>query len=195
MAINAANASRLRRLALAVWMLVCLSAPAVACDPDITFGPVHPSQRIASTHGATEWFVEFRARGASVVGHTFVALGVRTAKGGERIVRYAGFYARGGALGAVSSIVGVPGVIGYKKSDLDKASLHFRHTTTRARFARVERLIGALAANPGFFTMLKSNCNAFVARIARSVGLKTPRHTAQYAPAYLRQMIALNRRR
>ena len=181
------------RLAVMVVMLAAAPRHAAASTYDVLFGPVLPSQRLASTANTSKWFVEFRARGGSPVGHSYVVLGVRNASGTERIVRVAGFYASMGVVGTTASIIGVPGVIGYKKTALGKASVRYRRSLTRGAFARIERAIIQAAKHPGTFTMLSNNCNAFVARIARMIGLRAPRSTAVHAPTYVKQMIALNR--
>ena len=184
-----------KALLLVLLILAAFVRPTEACDFDIAFGPVHPPQRLTSIANASSYFIELRARGGSPVGHSYVVLGVRTATGKERIVRMAGFYASMGAFGAAGSVIGVPGEVGYKKSDLGKPSVRYRRMLTRNAFAGVERTIGRISKNPGKFIMLSNNCNAFVGRLARSIGLKTPRSTAIYAPDYLKKLIALNRRR
>ncbi|MCB1473007.1 MAG: hypothetical protein H6884_05190 [Rhodobiaceae bacterium] len=185
----------LQAIAMSLLMLAALFAqPAAALDADVLFGPVNPPQRIASSAGASAWFIEFRARGGSPVGHSFVVLGVRSASGRERIVRVAGFYASHGPVGAVASVAGVPGTVGYKKTDLKPALIRYRRMLGKASFARIERMIARAARSPGTFTMLANNCNAFVARIAQALGMQAPANTVQQGPAYLRALIARNRR-
>ena len=95
---------------------------------------------------------------------------------------------------AVPRVAGMPGTVGYKKTDLKPALIRYRRMLGKASFARIERMIARAARSPGTFTMLANNCNAFVARIAQALGMQAPANTVQQGPAYLRALIARNRR-
>lgn len=124
------------------------------------------------------FFIEFRSRYALSYGHTYVIFG-RMGKTGNIIEReVAGLHPASNS--AVPYILGhyipVPAETGESDGDLDDRyrSASWRVTLNEQEYREVVAYIRKLQASTHFWQATVSNCNAFVGKIARSMGYKTP---------------------
>nr|WP_092588417.1 hypothetical protein [Rhizobium mongolense] len=127
---------------------------------------------------AGRFFIEFRSRYALSYGHTYVIFG-RMGKTGNIIDReVAGLHPASNS--AVPYILGhyipVPAETGESDGDLDDRyrSASWRVTLNEQEYRNVVAYIRKLQATSRFWQATVSNCNAFVGKIARSMGYKTP---------------------
>ena len=124
------------------------------------------------------FFIEFRSRYALSYGHTYVIFG-RMGKTGNIIDReVAGLHPASNS--ALPYILGhyipVPAETGESDGDLDDRyrSASWRVTLNEQEYRKVVAYIRKLQASSRFWQATVSNCNAFVGKIARSMGYKTP---------------------
>ncbi|OWK24018.1 hypothetical protein AJ87_27040 [Rhizobium yanglingense] len=124
------------------------------------------------------FFIEFRSRYALSYGHTYVIFG-RMGKTGNIIDReVAGLHPASNS--ALPYILGhyipVPAETGESDGDLDDRyrSASWRVTLNEQEYREVVAYIRKLQATSRFWQATVSNCNAFVGKIARSMGYKTP---------------------
>ncbi|MBB3453462.1 hypothetical protein FHT86_001718 [Rhizobium sp. BK313] len=124
------------------------------------------------------FFIEFRSRYALSYGHTYVIFG-RMGKTGNIIDReVAGLHPASNS--ALPYILGhyipVPAETGESDGDLDDRyrSASWRVTLNEQEYKKVVAYIRKLQASSRFWQATVSNCNAFVGKIARSMGYKTP---------------------
>nr|WP_072378186.1 hypothetical protein [Rhizobium tibeticum] len=124
------------------------------------------------------FFIEFRSRYALSYGHTYVIFG-RMGKTGNVIDReVAGLHPASNS--ALPYILGhyipVPAETGESDGDLDDKyrSASWRVTLNEQEYREVVAYIRKLQASTHFWQATVSNCNAFVGKIARSMGYKTP---------------------
>ncbi|QRM57925.1 hypothetical protein [Sinorhizobium sp. BG8] len=134
---------------------------------------VKPLQR---TEG--RYFIEFRSRYALSYGHSYVVFG-RLGNNGKMVnPEVAGLAPATNDSGpyVVGHFLPVPAETGASDGDLEEKyrSASWRVMLTEAEYRKVVAHIRELKAKSKFWMASVSNCNAFVADIARSMGYKTP---------------------
>lgn len=128
--------------------------------------------------GERRYFIEFRSRYALTYGHSYVVFGRLGANGQMMSPEVAGLapatdnpfpYVLG-------HFIPVPAETGESDGDLQEEyrSASWRVMLTDGEYQKVVAHIRALKARSKVWLASVSNCNAFVADIARSMGYKTP---------------------
>jgi hypothetical protein len=125
-----------------------------------------------------KYFIEFRSRYALTYGHSYVVFG-QLGKAGQMIApEVAGLApATNDPLPYVMGhFIPVPAETGASDGDLEEEyrSASWRVVLREGEYREVVAHIRALQAKSKFWMASVSNCNAFVADIARSMGFKTP---------------------
>lgn len=142
------------------------------------------------------YYIEFRARMGTLVGHGFVVIGKETAHGDRKRLHHLGFFADGGAKEYIMSVFGVRGATGPLSLDKTSPTLEkFSLPITHAQYQKLMASVRQWKSRPRMFNVFSSNCNFFVARMARTIGLKAPKDYARLPPEYLSNLRALNVRR
>lgn len=127
---------------------------------------------------AGRYFIEFRSRYALTYGHSYVVFG-QLGKGGQMIApEVAGLApATNNPLPyVVGHFIPVPAETGASDGDLEEGyrSASWRVVLTEGEYRKVVAHIRELKDKSKFWLASVSNCNAFVADIARSMGYRTP---------------------
>ena len=142
------------------------------------------------------YFVEFRALGNTISGHTMVLTGYRTRSGVVRYTSRNGFFAHGGPFVLLGGIA-APGKVGFRKGmDENRAiKVRFRAPVTSAAYRRVRAHIARQRRNPGAFSLLFRNCNDFAAAVAGAAGLRVPDSRLRSAASFVRALRRMNSRK
>ncbi len=190
--------------ALSLFAVATLQAPSFAQEatgatPVALEAPAAKPTRVArkvAPRAAGQYFIEFRSRYALSYGHTFAAFGRLNAKGEIVEREVAGLHPAGDS--PVPWMMGhlfiVPSETGPSDGDLEDEyiSARYRVTMNEPEYRKlVAHIRGMQASSPVWHAVLY-NCNAFVADIARYMGLKTPSSTLLYPPDFINEMRALN---
>jgi hypothetical protein len=143
-----------------------------------------------------QYFIEFRSRYALSYGHTFAAFGRLNAKGEIVEREVAGLHPAGDS--PVPWMMGhffiVPSETGPSDGDLEDEyiSARYRVVLNEAEYRKVVAQIRKMQASSPVWHAVLYNCNAFVADIARFMGLKTPSSTLLYPADFINEMRTLN---
>jgi hypothetical protein len=140
-------------------------------------------------------FVEFRARDG-LSGHTYVVYGKTDRRGRILMARAAGFFPSGAlAESALTVFLPFPGQVGLQPADRrDPPSAIYRLYLDADAYARVVATVERFRKSKRAWHLLVFNCNAFVARVAQSFGLRVP--TSLVLPnEFIRDLYLLNRPR
>jgi hypothetical protein len=138
-----------------------------------------PSGTSATNPKRTDgYFIEFRSRYALTYGHSYVVFG-RAGKNGQMIdPEVAGLAPATNDVApyVIGHFLPVPAETGASDGDLEEKyrSASWRVMLTEVEYRKVVTHIRALKAKSKFWLASVSNCNAFVADIARSMGYETP---------------------
>src|SRR4051794_15409618 len=147
-------------------------------------------------NAAGRYFVEFRSRFALSYGHTFAVHGRLNARGGIASSEVAGLHPAGDdpTPWLIGHVIPVPSETGASDGDLDEkyVSARYRVVLSEPEYRRVAAYIKELQANSPAWHAIAYNCNAFVADIARSMGLKTPSSTLLYPADFINELRTLN---
>jgi hypothetical protein len=140
------------------------------------------------------YFVDFRARKGGVFGHTYVVYGKIDGHGRILNARATGFYPRGQISQSVLSVVlPMPSYIGLEPSDRGRRpSAIYRRYLHADAYARLVGTVERMDRRRRPWHLLFNNCNAFTARIARSIGLRTP-PTLELPNEFVQGLYAMNR--
>ena len=142
----------------------------------------------AKATGGGQYYFEFRSRYAWDYGHTYVIHG----RVGEPITKdsVAGLSPVGDDATAwvIGHYVPVPAETGWTDGDIEEkyVSARYRVYVSKAEYDRVMVYIRHLQATSHVWSAELYNCNAFVADIAKFMGLKAPQSTLIY-PEGVRQ--------
>lgn len=157
--------------------------------------PVFATPVRAVSASAGHYFVEFRARDG-ISGHTYVVYGRTDGRGRTVTARAAGFYPDGAfSESALTVLLPFPGQIGLQPADRrDPPTAIYRIYLDAGRYARLAATVEGFRKSRSTWHLVFFNCNAFAARIARSVGLRAP-STLQIPNSFIRDLYFLNRPR
>jgi hypothetical protein len=162
----------------------------------LTFAPCAQS---APLHGelapkAGYYFVDFRARKGGVFGHTYIVYGKIDGHGHILNARATGFYPRGEISQTVlSAVLPMPSYIGLEPSDRGRRpSAIYRRYLHAGAYMRLVTTVERMDKRHRPWHLLLNNCNAFTARIARSIGLRTPA-TLELPNDFVRRLYKMNR--
>jgi hypothetical protein len=125
---------------------------------------------------ASYHFVDFRARSGGVFGHTYVVYGTIDNRGHILSARAAGFYPSGALSDSVlSAVLPMPGYVGLEPSDGNHPpSAIYRYYLNADSYERLVTVVASLREARPAWDLLLFNCNAFTAKVARSIGLRAP---------------------
>ena len=128
------------------------------------------AQRAASSH---RYFIEFRSRPSTYIGHTYIVYGRTDASGRILDMRYAGFIPEVDALQAL--IVPVLGAVKkYEDDVLLKPDTIYGRSLTAAEYAAVVRAVRILKQSQRKWHPIFQNCNDFGIGIAEALGMRRP---------------------
>ncbi len=155
-----------------------LGARAVAVAPSRTRNA--QAMQATTQQVATEgrYFIEFRSRYALSYGHSYVVFGRADANGRMINPEVAGLHPATNSVVPymVGHVVPVPAETGWSDGDLEEEyrSASWRVMLTPAEYQKVVADIRRIQDRTKTWSATTYNCNAFVASIASSMGMKTP---------------------
>jgi hypothetical protein len=119
------------------------------------------------------YFIDFRARPSSYIGHTYIVFGRMNAAGQMVDVRYAGLVPEKDAWKGL--IVPIRGTVRRYIDDTRlKPSMIYRRRLTAAEFRHLSRTVDFLHTTEHQWHALFQNCNDFGIQIATALGLWRP---------------------
>ena len=195
---------------LKVGLLVLLSALPVSAatatatprtDADATVVDNSPREsnsraRRGAQRNVGQYFIEFRSRYALSYGHTFAAFGRLNGRGKILQSEVAGLHPAGDSPvpWMIGHVLMVPSETGPSIGDLDDryVSARFRVNLNEQEYVKLAAHIKELQANSPTWHAIFYNCNAFVADIAKFMGLETPTSTILYPADFINNLRSLN---
>jgi hypothetical protein len=146
------------------------------------------------TSGAGQYYFEFRSRYAWDYGHTFVVFGRVGEKPNKNNV--AGLSPKGDdpSMWVMGHYVPVPSDTGWTDGDLEDKYIsgRYRVLVSKEQYDRTVAFIRELQAKSHTWSAELYNCNAFVADIAKFMGLKVPASTLIYPKVFVANMRKIN---
>ncbi len=172
-------AMSMTRLIVVSIALAAIGTPAFAqngLQPGLT-AAAQTAPKPAATRVSKPYFVEFRARSALSYGHTFAVYGRVGGKIGSG-VRVAGLhpFTDSSIPWMIGHLVPVPSETGASDGDTEDKYIvaRYRVLLTEAEYRVLTSSIKKLQDGSPVWHAVLYNCNAFVADIAKSIGLKAP---------------------
>jgi hypothetical protein len=146
------------------------------------------------TSGSGQYYFEFRSRQAWDYGHTFVVFGrVGEAPSKNNV---AGLSPKGDdpAMWVMGHYVPVPSDTGWTDGDLEDKYItsRYRVLVSKEQYDRTVAFIRQLQAKSTTWSVEMYNCNAFVADIAKFMGLKVPSSSWIYPKVFVTNMRKIN---
>jgi hypothetical protein len=146
------------------------------------------------TSGSGQYYFEFRSRQAWDYGHTFVVFGrVGEAPSKNNV---AGLSPKGDdpQMWVMGHYVPVPSDTGWTDGDLEDKYItsRYRVLVSKEQYDRTVAYIRQLQARSTTWSVELYNCNAFVADIAKFMGLKAPASTWIYPKVFVSNMRKIN---
>lgn len=122
------------------------------------------------------YFVDFRARGGGLLGHTFIVYGRVDAQGRVIEQRHAGLYPDDAyAASPLLPVAVVPGYVSFKREDPSKPQVAvYRRMLSGNEYAQLRSTLQRLQASRPRWHMVFYNCNDFAAQVARDLGMWAP---------------------
>jgi hypothetical protein len=185
-----------KRLTTASWLAgLCAAAVLAGVSPSAAQMPNLIGQTPqAQATGRGDYFIEFRSRYAWDYGHTFLVHG----KVGERLTHasVAGLSPVGDdpTSWVVGHYVPVPAETGWTDGDLEDKyiSARYRVYMNKEQYDRIMVYIRQLQGRSKVWSAELYNCNAFVADVARQMGLRVPASTLIYPRVFINNMRQIN---
>jgi hypothetical protein len=148
----------------------------------------------AATSGSGQYYFEFRSRQAWDYGHTFVVFGRVGEPPSKKNV--AGLSPRGDdpQMWLMGHYVPVPSDTGWTDGDLEDRYItsRYRVLVSKEQYDRTVAYIRQLQAKSTTWSVELYNCNAFVADIARFMGLRVPSSSWIYPKVFVSNMRKIN---
>jgi hypothetical protein len=147
-----------------------------------------------ATSGSGPYYIEFRSRFSWDYGHTYIVHG----RVGEAPTHasVAGLSPVGDDATAwvIGHYVPVPAETGWTDGDLEDKYItsRYRVLMSKEKYDRVMAYVRDLQARSHTWSAELYNCNAFVADIAKEMGLKVPASTLIYPKIFINHMRAMN---
>lgn len=161
-----------------------------------TQGPAAPK---AIQSSARQFYVEFRSRSALSYGHTFLVHGKLNAAGqiGQvQASQVAGLHpaTESSIPWTIGHLVPVISETGASDGDTEEeyVTARYRVSLTQQEYADVSAYIVKRQKNSPLWHAVLYNCNAWVADIAKYMGLKTPESTMLYPADFINGIAELN---
>ncbi len=152
------------------------------------------TRRAAATNGSGQYYFEFRSRQAWDYGHTFVVFG----RVGETPTKnnVAGLSPKGDdpQMWLMGHYVPVPSDTGWTDGDLEDKYItaRYRVLVSKEQYDRTVAYIRQLQAKSTTWSVELYNCNAFVADIAKFMGLRVPASSWIYPKVFVSNMRKIN---
>ena len=148
----------------------------------------------ATTSGSGQYYFEFRSRQAWDYGHTFVVFGrVGEAPSKNNV---AGLSPKGDdpSMWVMGHYVPVPSDTGWTDGDLEDRYItsRYRVLVSKEQYDRTVAYIRQLQAKSTTWSVEMYNCDAFVADIAKFMGLKVPASSWIYPKVFVTNMRKIN---
>jgi hypothetical protein len=185
-----------------LWVVVAAIVFAMALDLGTASAQTRAPQivRTASnatqivTSGSGQYYFEFRSRQAWDYGHTFVVFGrVGEAPSKNNV---AGLSPKGDdpSMWVMGHYVPVPSDTGWTDGDLEDKYItsRYRVLVSKEQYDRTVAYIRQLQAKSTTWSVEMYNCNAFVADIAKFMGLRAPASTWIYPKVFVSNMRKIN---
>ncbi len=186
-----------------LWVVVVAIVFAMALDLGTASAQTSPPQesvRLAGnktpvvTSGAGQYYFEFRSRQAWDYGHTFVVFGRVGEPPSKKNV--AGLSPKGDdpQMWLMGHYVPVPSDTGWTDGDLEDQYItsRYRVLVSKEQYDRTVAYIRQLQAKSTTWSVELYNCNAFVADIAKFMGLKVPASSWIYPKVFVSNMRKIN---
>lgn len=142
------------------------------------------------------YLIEFNGRMASPTGHLFMIIYRIKENGARQKLDHFGFFAAGGEIEYVLSVMGSKGEVGIIPTDLKvKPLARFAAALSEGQYRRVRRFVNHVRSHYHVFSLFTSNCNWFAGRVALAAGLNPSADYIQFPPEYVRALRDLNRHR
>jgi hypothetical protein len=191
-----ARPSILLLIPLAMIALTWLSLSIANAQTSSQSPTVRPTNNRSSpvTSGSGQYYFEFRSRQAWDYGHTFVVFGrVGEAPSKNNV---AGLSPKGDdpQMWLMGHYVPVPSDTGWTDGDLEDKYItsRYRVLVSKEQYDRTVAYIRQLQAKSTTWSVELYNCNAFVADIAKFMGLKAPASTWIYPKVFVTNMRKIN---
>ena len=197
-----ASQNRLRAGLLTVLVALPLTAATTTSRADTTrqvgFLSTAPASNAPHKRrlSVSQYFIEFRSRQALSYGHTFAAFGKLNGRGNILEYEVAGLHPAGDS--PVPWMLGhvflVPSETGASIGDRDEQYItaRYRVPLNESQYRKVTAYIKELQTNSPTWHAVLYNCNAFVADIAKFMGLETPSSTLLYPADFINNLRTLN---
>jgi hypothetical protein len=195
----------LRRAIIAAGMIACMTLGAVsqAGSQDAVRHPTAATKSSsiapATTRSPTRkdvklYFVEFRARSAQSYGHTFLVHGRIGQKIAQKDVVGLHPFTESSIPWMIGHLVWVPSETGASDGDVEEQYViaRYRIILNQEEYKRVARYLKERQANAPVWHAVLYNCNAFIADIAKFMGLKTPASTLLMPKNFINELKELN---
>jgi hypothetical protein len=178
MRIYARRLAACTRLMRQVLSCAAVAAAAVLVVAASSVGPAGAKSAHASYPLAGRYFVDFRARTAQSYGHAFIWYGQLNEHGKVGLVEVAGLHPATDSVipYILGHVIPVPSETGKSYGDLDEEYLtaNYRVYLSEADARKVFAYIKHLQATSPVWLAGVYNCVAFIADVARYMGLQTP---------------------
>jgi hypothetical protein len=185
-----------------LWVVVATIVFAMALDLGTASAQTRAPQIVRTvsnatqivTSGSGQYYFEFRSRQAWDYGHTFVVFGrVGEAPSKNNV---AGLSPKGDdpSMWVMGHYVPVPSDTGWTDGDLEDKYItsRYRVLVSKEQYDRTVAYIRQLQAKSTTWSVEMYNCNAFVADIAKFMGLKAPSSTWIYPKVFVSNMRKIN---
>jgi hypothetical protein len=152
------------------------------------------STRVAAQQasGSDRYFIEFRSRPSTYIGHTYIIYGRTDATGRILDVRYAGLIPEVDAWKGL--IVPVAGSVRkYEDDTLLKPDTIYGRSLTAAEYAAVARTVRIMQQTQRHWHVIFQNCNDFAIEIAEALGMRRP-HSVMPPSVWVSTLRLLNER-
>lgn len=143
---------------------------------------------------ARPYFIEFRSRSALSYGHTFAVVGQVGSKITAKNVVGLHPVTESSVPWMLGHLVPVPSETGFSDGDIEDEYItaRYRVLLSKAEYSKLTADIAKLKANSPIWHAALYNCNAFVADIAKSLGLRAPSNKWLLPKDFITQLKALN---
>jgi hypothetical protein len=177
------------------WLLSFCLLAMLGLDLGAAHAQTSPPQRTpVVTSGSGQYYFEFRSRQAWDYGHTFVVFGRVGEPPSKNNV--AGLSPKGDdpQMWLMGHYVPVPSDTGWTDGDLEDRYItsRYRVLVSKEQYDRTVAYIRQLQAKSTTWSVELYNCNAFVADIARFMGLRAPSSSWIYPKVFVSNMRKIN---
>ncbi len=151
-----------------------------------------PASGAQQDGGRDRYFIEFRSRPSTYIGHTYIVYGRTDASGRILDVRTAGFIPEVDALQAL--VFPVEGSVQkYKDDVLLKPDQIYGRPLTAAEYAAVARVVRIMKKTQRDWHPIFQNCNDFGIAVAEALGMRRP-HSLMAPNVWVSTLRTLNQR-